>query len=925
MVFTACSLVAPAFVGAQPAPAGAQPKQTRVDQHGDPLPEGAVARIGTTRFRHGGMDLVGFTSDGKALIYLGGGALHFMDAALGKETKVLRYGDSEPRGMRRFDTAFSAVLSGDTKVLAAASSGAFGGFGPGGSSISVIDTATGKERKQFGAADLFKNGGQFSQLALALTDDGKWLLVSSGDRERRKDGGGPPLVWVDTTSGQPVHEFAPEKDCRFGHAQFSRDGRHIVVLEHSDGKGNTRLRTIDAARGTEVRSVEVPPNSGIVHFELLPDGKSLLATGGQGGPLRLYDLTADKELKEVRAFSDPSPPRSFVLSRDGKQLFIASGAKVHHWDVDGGKEIRQSEIPDTKKDDGRFGGPNGLMETRSLALSLDGKQLAFSGVHNALVLDTQTGKPRGGGGEGGAIGTVRFTPDGKGLVVSNSDQAVQMWDVPAAKLRRVFARFDKEAQPRLPGGNFFGMFVGHSAFSADGKLLAVGMEQGTGLWDATSGATLKRYGPDADKEKDLGFQDPIPHAFAFAPRGNLLATSMPNGAIKLWDAATGQGLRSWSWHTSAGGPAGRPGPDAAVLALAFSPDGKTLAGGAVYDMGQGIPRSALILWETATGKERMRLGSVMKGLGNNDFELEMIFRVLDQMALSVLFSPDGKYLMVGTFNGFHLVDALTGKDVVSYSGRMLLGRTATFSTDGKLLFVGRVDGSLRVLDAATGRVLRDIPAHAEPLLALALSPDGKLLASGSNDSTVLLWNVAELSKPAAVGKALVTAKELEEQWNDLANDDAAKAYQAMNGLAAAPAEGVLFLKSRLKAITPMDPKVLENLLDDLNSPKFQVREKATVQLEKLGDLAGPILKERLAAQPALEMRQRIERLAAKLNAAVQSPQTLQALRAIEVLERIGTREAFDVLAPLAKGAPGHRITEDARDAVQRLERQVKAP
>ena len=63
----------------------------------------------------------------------------------------------------------------------------------------------------------------------------------------------------------------------------------------------------------------------------------------------------------------------------------------------------------------------------------------------------------------------------------------------------------------------------------------------------------------------------------------------------------------------------------------------------------------------------------------------------------------------------------------------------------------------------------------------------------------------------------------------------------------------------------------------------------------------------------------------KLNAAVQSPATLQALRSIEILERIGNREALDALTPLAKGAPGHRITEDARDAVQRLERQTKTP
>ena len=272
-----------------------------------------------------------------------------------------------------------------------------------------------------------------------------------------------------------------------------------------------------------------------------------------------------------------------------------------------------------------------------------------------------------------------------------------------AKMQRVFARFENQASLRQIPFDVSGMFLGQAAFSADGKLLAVGMgERGVGLWDAASGAALKWFGPDADKEKELG-ADGIPYAFAFAPSGNMLATSMPQGAIKLWDAATRKGLRTWTWRASA--PAQQPGvPDAAIFALAFSPDGKTLAGGGFYDIGMGIPPSALILWETATGKERLQLSSSTKGAGNNDFGLEMIFTVLDQLSLSLAFSPDGEHLMIGTFNSFHVVDAHTGKDVVSYTGRQIVGRTATFSADGKLLFVGRMDGSLRVIEVASGRV-----------------------------------------------------------------------------------------------------------------------------------------------------------------------------------------------------------------------------
>ena len=102
---------------------------------------------------------MGFSSDGKALIYVGGGTLHFMDATLGKEIKVVKYGDGEARDLRRFGMpATPAVLSADTKVLAVAvSNPGLGGFG-GSGAVSVIDTATNKERKRLGPDDLFKNG-----------------------------------------------------------------------------------------------------------------------------------------------------------------------------------------------------------------------------------------------------------------------------------------------------------------------------------------------------------------------------------------------------------------------------------------------------------------------------------------------------------------------------------------------------------------------------------------------------------------------------------------------------------------------------------------------------------------------------------------------------------------------------------------------
>jgi hypothetical protein len=167
-------------------------------------------------------------------------------------------------------------------------------------------------------------------------------------------------------------------------------------------------------------------------------------------------------------------------------------------------------------------------------------------------------------------------------------------------------------------------------------------------------------------------------------------------------------------------------------------------------------------------------------------------------------------------------------------------------------------------------------------------------------------------------------KQLEKLWEDLASDDAALAFKAMGRMAGAAAETTAFLKSRLKPVDPADPKVLQKLLEDLNSDQYTIRQKASLQLEKLADLAGPALRDKLDAKPSLEMRKRIEALIDKLDGPVTLPDLLRSLRAVELLELIGTPQSRQVLEPLAKGAPGHRITEAAQGAIARLDKRLKA-
>jgi hypothetical protein len=124
-------------------------------------------------------------------------------------------------------------------------------------------------------------------------------------------------------------------------------------------------------------------------------------------------------------------------------------------------------------------------------------------------------------------------------------------------------------------------------------------------------------------------------------------------------------------------------------------------------------------------------------------------------------------------------------------------------------------------------------------------------------------------------------------------------------------------------VAPADPKHLEQLVTDLNDSKFPVRDKATLELEKLGELARSALEKQLAAKPTLEMRKRIEGLLSKLDGPVTRPEVLRGLRAVEVLERIGTKEAIQILETIATGAPDALVTQDAQAAVQRLKPKAK--
>ena len=202
---------------------------------------------------------------------------------------------------------------------------------------------------------------------------------------------------------------------------------------------------------------------------------------------------------------------------------------------------------------------------------------------------------------------------------------------------------------------------------------------------------------------------------AYSPDGKTLASGGSELAgesgvetyeIELWDVATGKEQATLKGHT---GPVG---------SVAFSPDGKTLA---------SVGYEEIKLWDVATGKEQATL------LGS-----------------SVAFSPDGKTLALGveSFPGgeIGLWDLATGTKPAAFKNatdpkEVSAVTSVAFSPDGKTLASGNTDGTVTLLDVATGKVLATLKGHTQRVRSVAFSPDGKTLASGSDDQTVKLWDI----------------------------------------------------------------------------------------------------------------------------------------------------------------------------------------
>jgi WD40 repeat protein/DNA-binding SARP family transcriptional activator len=552
-----------------------------------------------------------------------------------------------------------------------------------------------------------------------------------------------PVIW-DAATGERVLKLSGGHAGNVNDIQFNPDGS-LVATAGEDGA----VVIWDATTGGIVRSIRADDAGelgGAFNLDFSPDGSRVVVTTlpGDEATIGMFAVDTGERLFAIPlpytvCGIDFSPDGSLII---GGECFTGGFPTAHLWDATSGAEVRPLGdhggtwvIWAAFSPDGTLAVTLGLdgigrvwnvrtghelvtlaghAEMQTADFSPDGDLVATSGADGtAKVWDVRSGRQRLTlSVPGGAVGEVKFSPDGATLITGGAG-ATRVWDVTPEGRGEALAIATRivTVYPQV-------------AYGLRGSVLVSTDEGGVTVWDATSGDRLERFpwrsdltGFVHDDQRVLVSTDPPvievddtgemratyptlnPNTVAYSPDGSMLASGHQDGRVLLWDAETGVQIATLN-------PASDRLPS--VNDLAFSPDG------------------SLLVWASSDGTAKVW-----------DLRADRVIRTFTHASSvnGVAFSPDGSMVATGFRDGAKIWQ-LDGDRAIVLAGHQGAVMSVRFSPDGTRVVTSSQDQTIRLWDVETGREVLILRGHTAPVSDIAFSPDGVHLASASYDGTI---------------------------------------------------------------------------------------------------------------------------------------------------------------------------------------------